>query len=88
VSHAEGLLEELQQAAIRFCSAAHGFTSSGGGPTLRKLVKASAARVIQPCIGLVKAMEHEHRGDVKQQVPGNGLLGQWGKGNVIQGITT
>lgn len=57
------LLSALQQSALAFAAAAAALGGAGAGPSLRKEARRLAAGVVEPCIGLLRALVRLASGD-------------------------
>jgi hypothetical protein len=53
---AASLVGALQQSCLVLCAAFYALSGAAAGATLRKDVKKLAGGVVQPCIGLLRAM--------------------------------
>ncbi|KIZ07355.1 hypothetical protein MNEG_0604 [Monoraphidium neglectum] len=63
---AASLVGALQQSCLVLCAAFYALSGAAAGATLRKDVKKLAGGVVQPCIGLLRAMEGG--GDLKRAI--------------------
>jgi hypothetical protein len=59
---AGSLIGALQQSALGFCACCYALAGAGAGPSLRKEVRALAAGVVEPVVGLLRALVRRRAG--------------------------